>query len=287
MAVNDYNTNPDLNTTISGINIAEGCPPSGINNAIRQLMADVKQNADEQDSNVMTGATASAAGSAGLVPAPAAGRQDKPLRGDGTWADSLACSITGSAATATALYNAQGNPASLEDLLNLMKAYLPLSGGNMTGSVSFQGRSAIGYFSTDIEHGVLIQSQFSDAGAYFWLYDETSPNHSGGFSLGARNRTAGQYSVLAALPSGQLTWNGFNIVRGVNGNTADTDGNIHLPVFIANQSDQIYLPAGGTWNVLYMNWGTDWGVPYVTTLAGGAAVPMGHSRTVVFAIRMS
>ena len=49
MAVSDYKTNPDENTTISGINIAEGCAPSGINNAIRQLMADVRQNADEQD----------------------------------------------------------------------------------------------------------------------------------------------------------------------------------------------------------------------------------------------
>lgn len=32
-----------------------------------------------------TGATASAAGAAGLVPAPAAGKQDSYLRGDGTW----------------------------------------------------------------------------------------------------------------------------------------------------------------------------------------------------------
>ena len=42
MSVADYNTDPDSNTSISGINIAEGCPPSGINNAIRQMMADVK-----------------------------------------------------------------------------------------------------------------------------------------------------------------------------------------------------------------------------------------------------
>lgn len=35
--------------------------------------------------NPMTGATASAAGSAGLVPAPAAGKQASFLRGDGTW----------------------------------------------------------------------------------------------------------------------------------------------------------------------------------------------------------
>lgn len=42
MAVSDYSTTPGSNTTISGINIAEGCPPANINNAIRQVMADVK-----------------------------------------------------------------------------------------------------------------------------------------------------------------------------------------------------------------------------------------------------
>lgn len=42
MAVSDYNTDPALNLTISGINIAEQCPPGNLNNAIRQMMADVK-----------------------------------------------------------------------------------------------------------------------------------------------------------------------------------------------------------------------------------------------------
>ena len=42
MSVSDYNTDPNSNTSISGINIAEGCPPSGINNAIRQMMADIR-----------------------------------------------------------------------------------------------------------------------------------------------------------------------------------------------------------------------------------------------------
>ena len=36
--------------------------------------------------NAMTGATSSAAGAAGVVPAPAAGDQNKFLKGDGTWA---------------------------------------------------------------------------------------------------------------------------------------------------------------------------------------------------------
>ena len=42
MGVSNYNSDPNANTSISGINIAEGCPPSGINNAIRQIMADIK-----------------------------------------------------------------------------------------------------------------------------------------------------------------------------------------------------------------------------------------------------
>lgn len=47
MAVSDYSTTPGSNTTISGINIAEGCPPANINNAIRQLMADVRAVYDD------------------------------------------------------------------------------------------------------------------------------------------------------------------------------------------------------------------------------------------------
>lgn len=49
MGVKDYSLNADDNTEINGINIAEGCPPSGINNAIRQLMADVKADSDAQN----------------------------------------------------------------------------------------------------------------------------------------------------------------------------------------------------------------------------------------------
>lgn len=36
-----YSSSPSANTNINGININEGCAPSGINDAIRQLMADI------------------------------------------------------------------------------------------------------------------------------------------------------------------------------------------------------------------------------------------------------
>lgn len=58
MGVKDYDLNPDNNTQINGINIAEGCPPSGINNAVRQLMADVKADKVAQDTATATAQSA-------------------------------------------------------------------------------------------------------------------------------------------------------------------------------------------------------------------------------------
>ena len=46
--VSEYDSNASGNTDINGININEGCPPSTINNSIRELMAQLK--------NMITGA---------------------------------------------------------------------------------------------------------------------------------------------------------------------------------------------------------------------------------------
>ena len=66
MSVKDYNKEASLNVSISGINIAEGCAPSGINDAIRQLMADLKeeQNARAARDSGQDAATAAAQKSA-------------------------------------------------------------------------------------------------------------------------------------------------------------------------------------------------------------------------------
>jgi hypothetical protein len=42
MAVTDYLATPSSNTAIAGINIGENCPRANVNDAIRQLMADLK-----------------------------------------------------------------------------------------------------------------------------------------------------------------------------------------------------------------------------------------------------
>lgn len=80
MAVSDYNTNPALNTSISGIDIAENSAAAGYNNALRQIMADIKvwTNAYAVTypisvANGGTGATSAAAALTALGAFPAAG----------------------------------------------------------------------------------------------------------------------------------------------------------------------------------------------------------------------
>ena len=41
VGISQYSTTPGDNSDVNGINIAEGCPPSSVNNAIRQIMADL------------------------------------------------------------------------------------------------------------------------------------------------------------------------------------------------------------------------------------------------------
>ena len=57
MAVSDYSTTASSNITISGTNIAENCPAGGINNAIRQMMADVRSICTDAVLSVMSKAT--------------------------------------------------------------------------------------------------------------------------------------------------------------------------------------------------------------------------------------
>lgn len=73
-------------------------------------------------SNTMKGATSTTAGSAGTVPAPAAGKEAQFLRGDGTWAQPSYATSAGSATKATQDGNGKV----------IASTYLPLSGGTLT-----------------------------------------------------------------------------------------------------------------------------------------------------------
>lgn len=52
--ISEFSSTPANNTDIAGINIAEGCAPSGINNAIRELMAQLKDQQSGTDGDNFT-----------------------------------------------------------------------------------------------------------------------------------------------------------------------------------------------------------------------------------------
>jgi hypothetical protein len=52
--ISEFSSNPGDNTDIDGINIAEGCAPSNINNAIRELMSQLKNQQAGSDGDTFT-----------------------------------------------------------------------------------------------------------------------------------------------------------------------------------------------------------------------------------------
>lgn len=136
----------------------------------------VSFDVDNTKPEVMKGATASTAGNAGLVPAPAAGNNDKFLRGDGTW--QIAGKVTGVKGNAETSYRngnvnlTCANIGAAKDNHNHDASYLKLSGGTLTGDL--------------ISHAV-------------------KPNANGTYALGASNA---QWSyVYATKFVGNLTGN--------------------------------------------------------------------------------
>ena len=96
--ISEWSTTPSNNTDIDGINIAEGCAPSGINDAIRDLMAQVRSwqsGASGDTLPVASGGTGSTTASAARTALSAAS----------SGANSDITSITG---LTTALSPAQG-----------------------------------------------------------------------------------------------------------------------------------------------------------------------------------
>lgn len=101
--------------------------------------ADVSFDIDTTKPEVMKAATANAAGHSGLVPAPAAGSQNKFLRGDGTW--QVAGEVTGVKGNAESNYRTGNvnltcaNIGAATANHNHDTSYLKLSGGTLTGDL--------------------------------------------------------------------------------------------------------------------------------------------------------
>ena len=139
--INDYSNTPASNTTINTIDVDEGCNPANINNAIRQLMADI---ADVDDGVVplqtpdINGGTIDGATIGGTTP------------GAGTFTTATATTFSGSGASLTNIPNSaltnssitiNGTATALGGSINVgditgVTAGTGLSGGGTTGTVT-------------------------------------------------------------------------------------------------------------------------------------------------------
>ena len=89
--VSEWSSTPANNTDIGGINIAEGCAPSGINNAIRELMAQVKDmQAGTDADNFTVGGNLVVNGTATITSGSITGITDLSIADGGTGASTAA-----------------------------------------------------------------------------------------------------------------------------------------------------------------------------------------------------
>lgn len=135
-----WNPDPALNESIGDIPLNESASIAQTWQAIQMLMA--AGGLHGLQLVTFDGATASADGKQGLVPAPEAGDQDKFLKGDGTWGE--VGDVSGNAGTATKLSTAR--------TISLT--------GDVSGSASFDGSANVSITATvaDDSHNHVISN---------------------------------------------------------------------------------------------------------------------------------
>ena len=254
MAIKDYSTTPDLNTQISGINIAEGCAPSGINNAIRQLMADVKAEKEAKDA-------AQAAKDAA---------QDTAI----AEAKSIASNELAAALSAQASKDA----AQDEDIATK----LAKSGGRMTGGIIVVADPNIISFATTNGYINFNGGDAYNGGATLTLYGKDY-SASPGYAV-LRAKDASNQTLLRLSPAGIAYLNGIPLLHE---NSPVSPANISVPTTYQNNGVKTWkLPAGGTWRVFWADTDTQTVYFYHGDYPGGAELG-GGKNIGGFAVRIA
>lgn len=172
----------------------------------------------------MKGASASANGSAGTVPQPLKGQENKPLRGDGNYGDSLDCDITGNAATANSATKAAQDGAGniITDtyvrkgtaLMPVGSVYVQFAGtADPTSLFGGTWENVSGYFA-----GLFFRAEGGAAAAFGGSQLGGAPNISGGFrvTLEEYAGVSGCFYIQSQEGNGTDGTKGTNVVYGIN-----------------------------------------------------------------------
>ena len=250
-SIRDFDATSGNNTDIQSVDISEGCAASGINNAIRELMVDLK--------NVSTGAV--------NLETPAADQLDVDnIRIDGNTISStdtngdITLDPNGTGDTIIASGNLGVGEASPAELVHIKGASgaatdVQIQGGDDTNSVRlFMGGS------TNRLNGRIVYDVTNDAMAVSTGGNERTRTGSGGMAIGATTVATNSYADInddgagLVLGTSSATNAGIQLRTGTNGNcniymgdNSGTDsGRFAGYVHYSNSSDAMILGTSST-----------------------------------------
>lgn len=233
-----WNPDPALNESIGDIPLNSNASIAQTWQAIQMLMA--AGGLHGLQLVTFDGATASADGKQGLVPAPDAGDQDKVLKGDGTWGNTPTPNlgtasravvtdangdIAVSSVTATELGHLSGVTSAVQTQLDAKATDSGVVHNTGTetvaGAKTFSSDAA--FSSAVIMTGNIRKNADNDElyvcggsggsnarGAYLRLKGVSASSNAGLFFL-CTAKVSDSYANLNGYPNGTLTWNGQNI----------------------------------------------------------------------------
>ena len=145
-------------------------------------------------------------------------------------------------------------PAIVERVENLETAVeekLPLSGGTMTGAIKFPNGASIHQLNDASWKTLEVKTD----GSMLHLRGKASPTQPSTFDIQVTDGT--NYKSLAGGVNGSLVWDGKQVVRSINGSTADASGNVTITIssgipigtiiaYAANSAPSGYLLCNGS-----------------------------------------
>ena len=127
--------------------------------------------------------------------------------------------------------------SSVDTVRSELNNYLPTAGGTLKGSLRFNvpgTEDRIGNIvALNDQNGkriIIDTHEEGDCGAYISLRKGSDTINPGGFEIRVRNSDSSVVKAIEARTDGNLRWDGKQIVRSVNGATADAAGNVNVSV---------------------------------------------------------